>query len=33
MFVFGERRELKLQGKRITVEELHNAETGDAKLA
>jgi len=33
MFVFVELRELKLQGKRMTAEELHNAATGDAKLA
>ena len=33
MFVFVELRELKLQGKRMAAEELHNAATGDAKLA
>jgi len=33
MFVFVEQRELKLQGKRMAAEELHNAATGDAKLA
>jgi hypothetical protein len=33
MFVFVELRELKLQGKRMTAEELHNAATGDVKLA
>ena len=32
MFVFVELRELKLQGKRMTVEELHNVVTGDVKL-
>ena len=33
MFVFVELKELKLQVKRMAGEELHNAVTGDAKLA